>query len=148
MSNVQKSIDSILDTPKVEGLILFDLDGAVHFEQMPDYADVDLLEKLPQRILTMYDVIAENAQNCSDFILKFDQKNLYFRKSNDKKNKDFVLAVIGDAGINFISLKLITNLAIKMIELDDQSSKNQSKRKKKARTLTYRGQKIAAKNKS
>ncbi len=145
----QKYIDSILDTPKVEGLLLFDHDGIVHFEQVPDYAVQTSLEKLPRRILMMYDVIADNTQNCSDFILKFEKKNFYFRKSSNKKNGDFILAVISDAGVNFIALKLITNLAIKMIELNDKNSLNQNKKRKKARSaLTQRGRKLVIKKKS
>ena len=140
----QKSIDSILDTPKVEALMVFDLDGEVCFEQMPEYTNSAMLEKLPQRILTLYDIIADNFQKCSDFILKFEEKNLYFRKSSDKKGKDFVLVIVGAAGINFVSLKLVTNLAMKMIELEDRvpdaslTSESKTTRSK----MTYRGQRI------
>lgn len=136
----QKSIDSILDTPKVEGLLIFDLEGIVHFEQVPDNTDQDLLNKLPQRILTMYDIIDENFQECSDFILKYEEKNLYFRKSSDKKGKDFVLAILGEAGINFVSLKLVTNLAMKMMELGDKEVTEKTDSKPRS-SLTYRGRK-------
>ncbi len=139
----QKSVDSILDTPYVEGLVVFDLDGMVHFQQTPKDTDVAMLEKLPQRILLMYEIIADNFQNCSDFILKFEQKNLYFRKSNKGKgkSKEFVLAIIGGAGVNFVSLKLVTNIAIKMMEFDEQSQTAQTVKKKSRSELTYRGQK-------
>ncbi len=140
----QKSIDSILDTPNVEGLIVFDLDGSIHFEQTPEYTDPAMLEKLPHRILVMYDIIAENFQNCSDFILKFEQKNLYFRKSQknsedgSQNGKDFILAIVCGAGVNFVSLKLVTNLTIKVMEIDDQVNSS----KKSRSGLTYRGQKL------
>ena len=140
---LQKSVNSILDTPGVEGLIIFDLDGSIYFKQTPDYTDTSMLEKLPQRILMMYDIIADNFQDASDFILKFEKKNLYFRKSNHKDDKDFILAILGDAGINFVSLKLVSNLAMKMIELGDQPSPEGAspvKNKELNSKLTYRGQ--------
>ncbi len=141
--SLQKSINSILDTPKVEALLVFDLDGSVYFEQVPENTNSTALEKLPQRILMMYDIIADNFQNCSDFILKFEKKNLYFRKSSDKKGKDFILAILGDAGINFVSLKLVTNLAMKMIELEDQPpTEEAAPTGNKKSKLTYRGQQI------
>ncbi|MFK8067608.1 MAG: hypothetical protein AB8D52_05130 [Gammaproteobacteria bacterium] len=141
----QKYIDSILDTPNVEGLLLFDCEGKVHFQQVPDYADETSLAKLPLRILMMYDVIADNTQNCCDFILKFEKKNFYFRKSHNKKNGDFILAIVSNAGVNFVALKLITNLAIKMIELSDSNSldKNNKKRKKIRPALTQKGRTLA-----
>ncbi len=137
----QKTIDAILDTPKVEGLLVFDLEGEVYFEQMPQYTDQAMLQKLPQRILMMYDVIADNFQNCSDFILKFDKKNLYFRKSHRKEDMDFILAVLGDAGVNFVSLKLVTNLAMKMLKLEDKPTDEYQA--PASPDLTYRGQKVS-----
>ncbi len=141
----QKSIDAILDTPKVEALLVFDLDGTVYFEKVPADTNPAALEKLPQRILMMYDIIADNFQNCSDFILKFEKKNLYFRKSSDKKGQNFILAILGDAGINFVSLKLVTNLAMKMMDLDDQIAGEEvaAVDSKKTRSkLTYRGNQV------
>lgn len=137
----QKPINSILDTPKVEAVMVFDLDGVVHYENVPENTDTTILEKLPQRVLTLYDIIADNFQDCSDFILKFEKKNLYFRKSSGKKdNKDFVLAILGDAGVNFVSLKLVSNLAMKMMELDNSAPEELSSRQsKKTSGLTYRG---------
>jgi hypothetical protein len=143
--SLQKSINSILDTPKVEALLIFDLDGSVYFEKVPESTNSSALEKLPQRILMMYDIIADNFQNCSDFILKFEKKNLYFRKSSDKKGKDFILAILGDAGINFVSLKLVTNLAMKMIELENQPASEEvttTEKKNPRSKLTYRGQQV------
>jgi len=116
----QKVIDAILDTPNVEAMLVFDLDGNLFFEEVPVVTNPAALEKLPLRILMMYDIIADNFQNCYDFILKYNKKNLYIRKSNQKNGRNFILAILGGAGINFVSLKLVTNLAIKMIDLDDR----------------------------
>lgn len=136
----KKSIDAILDTPKVEGLLIFDLEGNILFEQLPDYTIVSELKKLPQRILTLYEVIGINFQNCSDFILKYTDKNLYFRKTASKKSKNFVIAVVGAAGVNFVALKLITNLALKLVEFDDESG-DKPPAKRSRSFLTYRGSK-------
>ncbi len=117
--NYQKSIDSILNTPKVEALFIFDLEGKFYFPQSPENLSSDDLKKLPEQIIKMYDTIAENFQNCSDLILKFKKKNLYFRKSRNRKEQNFIIAVLGDAGVDFVSLKLATNLALKLIKVDD-----------------------------
>ena len=145
----KKYIDSILDTPKVEGLLILDLGGSVHFEQVSEGTEPVELEKLPQRILMMYDIIADNFQNCSDFILKFEKKSLYLRKSSDKKGKDFILVILGDASINFVTLKLVLNLAMKMIELDVQPSTEEVspvENNKSNSKLTYRGQQVNTEN--
>lgn len=140
-TSYRKSIDAILDTPKVEGLLIFDLEGNVLFEHLPDYTIEDELKKLPQRILTLYEVIGINFQNCSDFILKYTNKNLYFRKTATKKNKNFVIAVVGAAGVNFVALKLVTNLAMKLVEFDDESGEKPPKKRSRS-GLTYRGSKV------
>lgn len=117
--NFQKSIDTILSTPKVEALFVFDLEGTVYFQQAAENIETEELKKLPQQILKMYDIILDNFQNCSDLILKFEKKNLYFRKSRNKNEKNYIIAILGDAGADFVSLKLVTNLALKLIKVDD-----------------------------
>lgn len=117
--NFQKSIDAILNTQKVEALLVFGLDGKLYFRQAPDNLDEHDLSKLPDQILKMYTTIADNFQNCSDIILKFEQKNLYFRKSRNRKEENFVIAILAEAGVDFVGLKLATNLALKLIRVED-----------------------------
>lgn len=142
-STLDKPVSAILDTPKVQGAIIFDLEGEVYFSQAPNDAVQDELSKLPQRILTMYEVIGMSFQECSDFILKYSEKNLYIRRSRGKSGKDFVLVVIAEAGVNFVSLKLVTNLAMKQIELSEEAKPAPEEPKKSLKSkLTYRGQKF------
>lgn len=114
----QRSIDTVLATKNVEGILLFDLTGNIHFEQLPDYTDKNSSQKLPEHILQLYNIVAYNYYHCTDLVLKFEGKTLFFRRSNGKKGEDFVLAVIGSPGINFVSLKLATNLAMRLIEIE------------------------------
>ncbi len=142
-NTLEKPVNAILDTPKVEGALIFDLDGNVYFSQTPSDSIEEEISKLPQRILTMYEVIGMSFQECSDFILKYAEKNLYIRQSRGKEGKDFVLIVIAEAGVNFVSLKLVTNLAMKLIDLtDDTPPQDEAKKSGLKSKLTYRGRKF------
>lgn len=123
----QKSIDTILSTKNVEGVLLFDLTGDIYFKQLPDYTDTEKSEKLPEHILELYNIVSYNYYHCADLVLKFEEKMLFFRRSNGKNDKDFVLAVLGSAGIDFKSLKLATNLAMRLIEIDEPETSTERK---------------------
>lgn len=104
----EKFIKNILDVPGVEGVCLFDSEGRLLSNHLPEFFIVDLFEDLARRVISLYETVDENFVPCDDYLLKYSERWLFLRRGNGI----FLLALTSSA-VNRVSLKMVTNLAIK-----------------------------------
>lgn len=111
-----KFIKNILDVPGVEGVCLFDQDGRVLSNQLPAFFVEDLFDDLARRVVSLYETVDENFVPCDDYLLKYSERWLFLRRGNGT-----FLLVLASSAVNRVSLKMVTNLALKNIKPKDFS---------------------------
>lgn len=105
---VEKIIKNVTELPGVDGACILDKKGVILHNALPDFFLDDFLEDLSRRVLALYEAVDENYMPCDDYLLKFPQKYILLRRS---RNVYILVAV--DPSVNLISLRMVTNLAIK-----------------------------------
>ncbi|WP_309398070.1 hypothetical protein [Cerasicoccus maritimus] len=106
-----KFVKNILDVPGVEGVCVFDKDGGLIDNQLPAYFIEDLFDDLARRVISLYDTVDENFIPCDDYLLKYSERWIFLRRGNG-----IFLLIFAEANVNRVSLKMVTNLAIKNIK--------------------------------
>lgn len=109
---VEKFIKNILDIPGVDGVCFFDVSGRKIASALPDFFIDELFEDLTRRVVALYETVDDNFFPCDDYLLKYGPKWITLRR-----NKNLLILVLSDQGVNQVSLKMVTNLALKNIKI-------------------------------
>lgn len=104
----EKFVKNILDVPGVEGVCVLDRQGRVLFNELPSYFVEELFDDLARRIISLYETVDENFVPCDDYLLKYSERWIFLRRGNGV----FILVFAAPA-VNRVSLKMVTNLAVK-----------------------------------
>ena len=107
---LNKVFDNILDIPGIDGVCLFNTMGKVLINRMPSYMSPDIFEDGLRRITALYDTMDENFLPCDDYLLRFEEKWVLFRRADQ-----VVLLVLAADKANFMSTRMVTNMALKHI---------------------------------
>jgi len=107
---LNKVFDNILDIPGVDGVCLFSTMGKVLINRMPSFMSPDIFEDGLRRITALYDTMDENFLPCDDYLLRFEEKWVLFRRADP-----VVLLVLAADKANFMSTRMVTNMALKHI---------------------------------
>ena len=107
---LNKVFDNILDIPGVDGVCLFSTMGKVLINRMPSFMSPDIFEDGLRRITALYDTMDENFLPCDDYLLRFEEKWVLFRRADQ-----VVLLVLAADKANFMSTRMVTNMALKHI---------------------------------
>ncbi len=107
---LNKVFDNILDIPGVDGVCLFNTMGKVLINRMPSFMSPDIFEDGLRRITALYDTMDENFLPCDDYLLRFEEKWVLFRRADQ-----VVLLVLAADKANFMSTRMVTNMALKHI---------------------------------
>ncbi|MFA6289141.1 MAG: hypothetical protein WC661_17295 [Opitutaceae bacterium] len=107
---LNKVFDNILDIPGVDGVCLFNTMGKVLINRMPSFMSPDIFEDGLRRITALYDTMDENFLPCDDYLLRFEEKWILFRRADQ-----VVLLVLAADKANFMSTRMVTNMALKHI---------------------------------
>ncbi|HTJ77474.1 MAG TPA: hypothetical protein VL357_00605 [Rariglobus sp.] len=107
---LNKVFDNILDIPGVDGVCLFNTVGKVLINRMPSFMSPDIFEDGLRRITALYDTMDENFLPCDDYLLRFEEKWVLFRRADQ-----VVLLVLAADKANFMSTRMVTNMAFKHI---------------------------------
>ncbi len=105
---LERYYQNVLDLPAVDGLLVIRRSGEVVYDRLPGFIPRETLDDIVRRIASLYDTVDENFLPCDDYVLKYPEKWLVFRR-----NKDAILMLMVEPEINFISLKMVCNLALK-----------------------------------
>lgn len=107
---IERYLSNILDVPGTEGLFLLNRKGQLLLTRMPDYVLLELYDNLIRRILSLYETVDENFVPSDDYVLKYPQKWLILRRTDTA-----ILCVLCDTKVNEMSLKMVSNMALKNI---------------------------------
>ena len=107
---LNKVFDNVLDIPGVDGVCLFNTMGKVLINRMPSFMSPEVFEDGLRRITALYDTMDENFLPCDDYLLRFEEKWVLFRRSDQ-----VVLLVLAADKANFMSTRMVTNMALKHI---------------------------------
>ena len=107
---LNKVFDNVLDIPGVDGVCLFNTMGKVLINRMPSFLTPEVFEDGLRRITALYDTMDENFLPCDDYLLRFEEKWVLFRRSDQ-----VVLLVLAADKANFMSTRMVTNMALKHI---------------------------------
>lgn len=105
---LNKVFDNVLDIPGVDGVCLFGLNGQVFVNRMPSFLSPDVFADALRRITALYETMDENFLPCDDYLLKFSEKWIFFRRTDQA-----VLLVLAAETANFASTRMVTNMALK-----------------------------------
>jgi hypothetical protein len=105
---LNKVFDNVLDIPGVDGLCLFGLSGQVFINRMPAFLSPDVFADALRRITALYETMDENFLPCDDYLLRFAEKWILFRRTDQA-----VLLVLAAENANFASTRMVTNMALK-----------------------------------
>jgi hypothetical protein len=105
---LNKVFDNVLDIPGVDGLCLFGLSGEVFLNRMPAFLSPDIFADALRRIAALYETMDENFLPCDDYLLRFSEKWILFRRTDQA-----VLLVLAAETANFASTRMVTNMALK-----------------------------------
>ena len=106
-----KFVKNILDVPGVEGVCVFDQEGRVVVNELPSFFVEELFDDLSRRVISLYETVDENFVPCDDYLLKYSERWLFLRRSNG-----VYLVILALETVNRVSLKMVTNLALKHIK--------------------------------
>ena len=107
----ERLIKNILDVPGTEGIAFFDDEGTLLHKTMPDLYMDEIFADLGRRIVAIYEVVDENFITADDFLLKFPGRWIMMRKGSG-----FKLLLLTTDEVNVMSLKIVTNMALKQIK--------------------------------
>jgi hypothetical protein len=105
---LHKVFDNVLDIPGVDGVCLFSLTGQVFLNRMPSFLSPDVFADALRRIGALYETMDENFLPCDDYLLRFSEKWILFRRTDQA-----VLLVLAAETANFASTRMVTNMALK-----------------------------------
>jgi hypothetical protein len=105
---INKVFDNILDIPGVDGVCLFGLSGQVFLNRMPSFLSPEVFADALRRINALYETMDENFLPCDDYLLRFAEKWVFFRRTDQA-----VLLVLAAETANFTSTRMVTNMAMK-----------------------------------
>lgn len=105
---INKVFDNVLDIPGVDGVCLFGLNGQVFLNRMPAFLSPDVFADALRRIIALYETMDENFLPCDDYLLRFAEKWILFRRTDQA-----VLLVLAAENANFASTRMVTNMALK-----------------------------------
>jgi len=105
---LNKVFDNVLDIPGVDGVCLFGLSGQVFLNRMPSFLSPELFADALRRITALYETMDENFLPCDDYLLRFSEKWILFRRTDQA-----VLLVMAAETANFASTRMVTNMALK-----------------------------------
>lgn len=105
---LNKVFDNVLDIPGVDGICLFSLSGQVFLNRMPSFLSPDVFSDALRRIGALYETMDENFLPCDDYLLRFSEKWILFRRTDQA-----ILLVLAAETANFASTRMVTNMALK-----------------------------------
>ena len=105
---LNKVFDNVLDIPGVDGLCLFGMTGQVYLNRMPSFLAPEVFADALRRITALYETMDENFLPCDDYLLRFGEKWILFRRTDQA-----VLLVLAAESANFSSTRMVTNMALK-----------------------------------
>ncbi|MGF1530201.1 MAG: hypothetical protein ACFCU4_02455 [Puniceicoccaceae bacterium] len=105
---LERYYENVLDLPSVNGLLVVRKSGEVAYDRLPSFIPRETLGDIVRRITALYDTVDENFLPCDDYVFKYPEKWLVFRR-----NKDAIIMLMVDPEVNFVSLKMVCNLALK-----------------------------------
>lgn len=105
---LNKVFDNVLDIPGVDGICLFGINGDVYLNRMPSFLSPDIFADALRRISALYETMDENFLPCDDYLLRFSEKWVLFRRTDQT-----VLLVLAAESANFASTRMVTNMALK-----------------------------------
>ncbi|MCU0794002.1 MAG: hypothetical protein MUE42_14385 [Opitutaceae bacterium] len=107
---VTKLFDNILDLPGIEGVCLFGTDGQMYVNRLPTFLSNELFADAQRRIVAMYETMDENFLPCDDYMLRFSERWLLLRRTDNH-----VMLILGGEKANLASTRMVTNMTIKHI---------------------------------
>jgi hypothetical protein len=108
---LEKFINNIMDIPRVEGLAIFNRQGAVLLKRMPSFFLDELFADLGRRIVAMAETVDENFIPCDEYLLKYAGKWILLRRTE----RMFLFLLCAEE-VNVMSLKMVTNMAFKNLK--------------------------------
>jgi hypothetical protein len=105
---LNKVFDNVLDIPGVDGVCLFGMTGQVYLNRMPSFLAPEVFSDALRRITALYETMDENFLPCDDYLLRFAEKWILFRRTDQA-----VLLVLAAENANFASTRMVTNMALK-----------------------------------
>jgi hypothetical protein len=107
---INKIFENILDIPGVDGACLFSTNGQILINSLPAFFSSELMATTLRRISALYMTMDENFIPCDDYLLRFADKWVCFRRSDQS-----VLLVMATPTANFTSVRMATNMAMKQL---------------------------------
>ncbi len=105
---LNKVFDNVLDIPGVDGVCLFGTSGQIYLNRMPSFISPEIFADALRRITALYETMDENFLPCDDYLLRFAEKWILFRRTDQA-----VLLVLAAETANFASTRMVTNMALK-----------------------------------
>lgn len=105
---LNKVFDNVLDIPGVDGVCLFGTSGQIYLNRMPSFISQEIFSDALRRITALYETMDENFLPCDDYLLRFAEKWILFRRTDQA-----VLLVLAAETANFASTRMVTNMALK-----------------------------------
>ena len=105
---LSKVFDNVLDIPGVDGVCLFGTSGQIYLNRMPSFITPEVFGDALRRITALYETMDENFLPCDDYLLRFAEKWIFFRRTDQA-----VLLVLAAENANFASTRMVTNMALK-----------------------------------
>ncbi len=105
---ISKLFDNILDLPGIEGVCLFGFEGHIYVNRMPAFITPEVFADAQRRITAMYETMDENFLPCDDYVLRFSERWLLLRRT-----EQLVLLILAGDKANMASTRMVTNMTMK-----------------------------------
>ena len=105
---IEKLLRNILDVPGADGVCVFDLQGNLLCNRFPSLFIEEIFPDLGRRVALLFESVDDNFVPTEDFLLRFEGKLIFIRR-----NEHSLLLVLADEKVNLMSLRMVTNLALK-----------------------------------
>ena len=106
-------IQNITDVPGVEGVCLFDFEGKLAVNYLPDFFVAEMMGDLSRRIISLFQTVDESYLPCNEYLLMYSHKLLSIRRG-----QSVYILLLCDPSVSFVSLRMVVNLALKNITPD------------------------------
>jgi hypothetical protein len=105
---ISKLFDNILDLPGIEDVCLVGTAGQIYVNRLPSFYSTELFTAAQRRIVAMYETMDENFLPCDDYMLKFSERWLLMRRT-----EQHVMLILGGEKANLAYTRVVTNMTMK-----------------------------------
>lgn len=117
MAGIEQTLRTLRDVQGVYGSFVFAANGGLVARDLPEVFDPELLAEVGPRITRLYETFMSGGDEIDACVIRYSDYKLYLRAMTWG-----TIGVLSGVGINMPALRMVTNLVIRKIDPEVQSS--------------------------